>query len=140
MARQAVGNVMPWRLVDNVNMACRFDAGVIVEAAERQAVIIGMGGKGRNQPRAAAAAKGSVGARRGFVGRNEVLSLEIAKIRGTDGRAGAERGAMRLAAHRTVAIANVPQRTIDFVFDLATQAAAPKHSDLLLADLISFKW
>ena len=109
MTRQAVSNVMPWRLVDNVDMVCRFDAGVIVEAAERQAVIIRMGGKGRNQPRAAAAAKGSVGAWRGFVGRNEVLSLEIAKIRGTDGRAGAERSAMRLAAHRAVAIPNVPQ-------------------------------
>ena len=120
MTRQAVGNVMPWRLVDNVDMVCRFDAGVIVETAERQAVLIRMGGKGRNQPRAAAAAKGSVGARRGFVGRDEVLAVEIAKICGTDGRAGSELGAMRLAAHRTVAIANVPQRTIDFVFDLTT--------------------
>ena len=89
--RQIVADVVPGRLVSYVHMALRLDARIVVQRAERQAVVRRLEVEAAEQRRAALAAEPAMRSGRGLVPGDQLLALRPAEIARLDRRAAAER-------------------------------------------------
>jgi len=80
------------------------DARIVIERPERKAVRRRIVVKTAEKRRPADAAEAPVVTRRGLVVRNEFFALDPSEIGGPYARATAKSSAMRLSAHRAVAV------------------------------------
>jgi hypothetical protein len=122
--RQVVGNLEPWRLAGDEDVAFHADAWIAIQNTERNTQLgsdrrIRQGGfVGGTWPidhwRAANAAKAAAETGRGFIVADQILALDPSEIRGTYTDTAAKRGAVLLAAARAMAIERPQQITVDF--------------------------
>src|SRR5688572_29847844 len=102
-------------------------ARVVVERAQRQAVPFRLEVEPAQQLRAAHPAKAAMRSWRRFVPGDELFALHPPEVAHANAGPAAERCAMRLAAHRAMAVQRAGERTGDLVSHAAAEATAAKH-------------
>src|SRR5262245_2977327 len=127
MLRQAVGDLVPGRLVRDEDVLPGAHAGIVVERAQRQAVPLLVEVESAEQFRAADTAEAALGSRRSFIPGHQLLALLPTEIAHAYAGASAKRRPVRLAAHRAMAVQRAGESAGDLVAHAAAEATAAEH-------------
>jgi hypothetical protein len=121
----------PGGLAGDMDVKLRPRAGVIVQPAERHAIIVRPIIEPAQYRRPTHPAEAPVIPWRGFEKRHELVTLHKLEVDRLDGCPAAKGAPVCLPAHRAVAVHGAGQLAVDPVFDSATQTASAYHAHVL---------